>query len=341
MALETVVFQQDPSSTLGLGATWIHGFGLEGEKANYHETLNTTISNIGSDFHPTNNWDTDNTSSQEISCACKGGFFTGGNAAGRRKRQRRISIKDEAEVAHQRMTHIKVERNRRKQMNDYLTVIRSMMPPSYVQRVKMSCFAFTDDMRPWGIVYSHQNLFVQPDQASIIGGAINFVKELEKLTQSLEAHKQVNKVQSGTNSSCSSLFSDFFSFSQYSTASSTNKQSNSNNSSPSTDSMLAEKRPIAIADVEVTMTERHANLKILSRRHPKQLSKMVTGLHSLGLYTLHLNVTTVGQMVFYSFSVKVEDECRLTSVEEIAAAVHEIVGRIQEDAISNCMPSSE
>lgn len=148
---------------------------------------------------------------------------------------------------------------------------------------------------------------MQPDQASIIGGAINFVKELEKLTQSLEAHKQVNKVQSSTNSSCSSLFSDFFSFSQYSTASSTNKQSNSNNSSPSTDSMLAEKRPIAIADVEVTMTERHANLKILSRRHPKQLSKMVTGLHSLGLYTLHLNVTTVGQMVFYSFSVKVSN----------------------------------
>jgi hypothetical protein len=136
MALETVVFQQDPSSTLGLGATWIHGFGLEGEKANYHETLNTTISNIGSDFHPNNSWDTNNSSSQEISCACKGGFFTGGNAAGRRKRQRRISIKDEAEVAHQRMTHIKVERNRRKQMNDYLTVIRSMMPPSYVQRVR-------------------------------------------------------------------------------------------------------------------------------------------------------------------------------------------------------------
>jgi hypothetical protein len=71
--------------------------------------------------------------------------------------------------------------------------------------------------------------------------------------------------------------------------------------------MLAEKQPIAIADVEVTMTERHANLKILSRRHPKQLLKMVTGLHSLGLYTLHLNVTTVGQMVLYSFSVKVSN----------------------------------
>ncbi|KAJ6775090.1 MAX DIMERIZATION MAD [Salix purpurea] len=313
MALETVVFQQDHLSTFGLGAPWIHGFGLEGDqKASYHETTNTTISDIGSDFLPNNNWDTNNSSSQEINRACKGGFFTGGNAAGRRKRQRRVSIKDEAEVAHQRMTHIKVERNRRKQMNDYLTMIRSMMPPSYVQR---------------------------PDQASIIGGAINFVKELEKLIQSLEAHKQINEVQSATDPNCSSLFSDFFSFSQYSIASSPNKQSN--NSSSSTDSMLAEKRPFANADVEVTMTEKHANLKILSRRHPKQLSKMVTGLHSLGLYTLHLNVTAVGQMVLYSFSVKVEDECRLTSVDEIAAAVHEIVGRIQEDAISNCMPGSE
>ncbi|KAJ6305534.1 hypothetical protein OIU78_020970 [Salix suchowensis] len=143
MALETVVFQQDHLSTFGLGAPWIHGFGLEGDqKASYHETMNTTISDIGSDFLPNNNWDTNNSSSQEINRACKGGFFTGGNAAGRRKRQRRVSIKDEAEVAHQRMTHIKVERNRRKQMNDYLTMIRSMMPPSYVQR---------------------------PDQASIIG----------------------------------------------------------------------------------------------------------------------------------------------------------------------------
>jgi hypothetical protein len=137
MALETVVFQQDPYSTLGLGATWIHGFDLEGEKANYHETLDTTIS-IESDFHSNSNWNINNSSSQEINCACNGGLFTGGNAAeGRRKRRRRRSIKDEAEVAHQRMTHINVERNRRKQMNEYLAVIRSMLPPSYVQRVRM------------------------------------------------------------------------------------------------------------------------------------------------------------------------------------------------------------
>ncbi|KAJ6990970.1 transcription factor bHLH96-like [Populus alba x Populus x berolinensis] len=318
MALETVVFQQDPYSTLGLGATWIHGFDLEEEKANYHETLDTTIS-IESDFHSNSNRNINNSSSQEMNCACNGGLFTGGNATGgRRKRRRRRSIKDEAEVAHQRMTHINVERNRRKQMNEYLAVIRSMLPPSYVQRA---------------------------DQASIVGGAINFVKELEKLLQSLEAHKQIKKVVSATGSDFSSPFSEFFTFPQYSTASSRNKHSsnsNSNNSSSSTESILADqKRSIAIADVEVTMIESHANLKIQSRKHPKQLLKMVTGLHSLGLHILHLNVTTVDQMALYSFSVKVEDECKLTSVDEIAAAVHEMVGRIQEDATSNCIPSVE
>jgi hypothetical protein len=33
------------------------------------------------------------------------------------------------------MTHIAVERNRRRQMNEYLAVLRSLMPPSYAQRV--------------------------------------------------------------------------------------------------------------------------------------------------------------------------------------------------------------
>ncbi|KAK9134217.1 hypothetical protein Syun_013547 [Stephania yunnanensis] len=89
-------------------------------------------------------------------------------AASRRKRRRTKSCKNKEEVENQRMTHIAVERNRRKQMNDYLSVLRSLMPASYVQR---------------------------GDQASIIGGAINFVKELEQLLQSLEAQKQMKELQ--------------------------------------------------------------------------------------------------------------------------------------------------
>lgn len=53
----------------------------------------------------------------------------------RRKRRRTKINKNKEEVENQRMTHIVVERNRRKQMNDYLAVLRSLMPASYVQRV--------------------------------------------------------------------------------------------------------------------------------------------------------------------------------------------------------------
>ena len=61
---------------------------------------------------------------------------------GRRKRRRTKSVKNKEEIENQRMTHIAVERNRRKQMNDYLAVLRSLMPPSYVQRVSFIFILF-------------------------------------------------------------------------------------------------------------------------------------------------------------------------------------------------------
>ncbi|KAI9127865.1 hypothetical protein K1719_000858 [Acacia pycnantha] len=82
---------------------------------------------------------------------------------GRKKRIRKPRVcKNKEEAETQRMTHIAVERKRRKQMNEHLAVLRSLMPESYIQR---------------------------GDQASIVGGAIEFVKELEHLLQSLEAKK--------------------------------------------------------------------------------------------------------------------------------------------------------
>lgn len=53
----------------------------------------------------------------------------------RRKRKRTKPTKNKEEVESQRMTHIAVERNRRRQMNDHLNVLRSLMPTSYIQRV--------------------------------------------------------------------------------------------------------------------------------------------------------------------------------------------------------------
>jgi hypothetical protein len=60
-----------------------------------------------------------------------------------------------------------------------------------------------------------------------------------------------------------------------------------------------------IADIEVTMVESHANLKVRTKKRPKQLLKMVSSLHGLCLTILHLNVTTADEFVFYSISVKV------------------------------------
>ncbi|KAK1307462.1 Transcription factor bHLH94 [Acorus calamus] len=225
-------------------------------------------------------------------------------AQGRRKRRRRPrACKDAAEAETQRMTHIAVERNRRRQMNDHLAVLRSLMPGSYVQK---------------------------GDQASIVGGAIDFVKGLEQHLQSLEAQKRALQA-SLTNNNGDSFdppFGGFFTYPQYVWC------------HVPPERLASEEEPhhhreaAAVADIEATLIEGHANLRILVRRRPRQLVRLVVGLQNVGLTVLHVNVTTLAQVVLYSFSAKVEEGCNLTSVEDIATAVHHMLTVIEEDALS-------
>lgn len=134
---------------------------------------------------------------------------------------------------------------------------------------------------------------MQSDQASIIGGAVNLVKELERLLLSLEAQKRV--AQPADQSSPFSPFVDFFNFPQYSSSSSV---------CSSTEGMTEGRS--AMADIEVTLAENHANVKVLSKKRPQQLLRIVYGLQSSHLTVLHLNVTTHDQMALYSFSLKVQ-----------------------------------
>lgn len=137
----------------------------------------------------------------------------------------------------------------------------------------------------------------QGDQASIVGGAINFVKELEQLLQFLQSHKQ-------KQSTHSKLFTNFFTYPQYSTSSPSQQHHRTTTALADVDCMA--EKPSRLADIEVTMAETHANIKLLTRRRPKQLLTLVTGFHSLSLTILHLNITsTVDHMVLFSFSVKV------------------------------------
>jgi hypothetical protein len=67
-----------------------------------------------------------------------------------RTRTRTRAPKQGDEVESQRMTHIAVERNRRKQMNEHLASLRALMPGSYVQKVSHillahSCSATSTD----------------------------------------------------------------------------------------------------------------------------------------------------------------------------------------------------
>ncbi|KAL5078510.1 hypothetical protein RYX36_006931 [Vicia faba] len=218
----------------------------------------------------------------------------------RRKRRRTAIAKNEDEIESQRMTHIAVERNRRKQMNEYLAVLRSMMPRSYAKR---------------------------GDQASIVGGAINFLKELEHIIQSMKGQKKIKEQRAHengfSNSSSSSPFADFFMFPQYSTCalqSNTCYPANPNHSR-------------AIVDVEVTLVDCHANIKIMLKKQHGHVMKMVIGIQNLGLNILHLNVSTLDHLVLVSVSVKVEEGCELKTVDEIAAAMNQLSLKIQAEAV--------
>uniref|UniRef100_A0A0E0CU84 BHLH domain-containing protein n=1 Tax=Oryza meridionalis TaxID=40149 RepID=A0A0E0CU84_9ORYZ len=276
----------------------------------------------------------------------------------RKKRRRRAkSCKSREETETQRMTHIAVERNRRRQMNEYLAVLRSLMPEPYVQR---------------------------GDQASIVGGAIEFVKELEQQLQSLEAQKRTllphHKARcddampmhnaSGSNagaggcmepttttSNCSSSvtedapsadappFAQFFAYPQYvwchsprdSTTTTTAASASASSSSPATvaAAALQSEHRSGLADIEVSLVETHASVRVMSPRRPGQLLKMIAGLQALRLTVLHLNVTTLDSLVLYTLSVKVEEGCSLTTVDDIAAAVHHVLCIVDTEAAAS------
>ena len=149
------------------------------------------------------------------------------------------------------------------------------------------------------------------------------MKELEQFLQTAESKHKRTKLRkqdqdddiefsSSSSPSSSSPLAEFFTFPQYSTQATAHQfcnapesrdsvnSSHNHHNNKNNNSQLA-----AAADIEVTMVDNHANLKILSKKRPRLLLKMVADLHALRFSILHLNVTTVDQMVLYSVSVKV------------------------------------
>ncbi|CAL1357730.1 unnamed protein product [Linum trigynum] len=325
MALEAAIYPQDPFGYPPLFKDQYYGYGFQQQQKEEEDGALGIIledkimfnDSIATFFNPP--------LPQEEDVVLLGSASV---APARRKRRRsKNTKKNKEEVESQRMTHIAVERNRRKQMNEYLALLRSLMPSSYVQR---------------------------GDQASIIGGAINFVKELEQLLQAMEAQKEAKHQQDAQNDdgqagltdngrlSSPPLFAEFFAFPQYSTRNPTLQAHQSPEESPG-DGMagslggVVAREAAAVGEIEVAMAESHATVKILARKQQRQLVKLVAGMQGLGFTILHLNVTTStsDQTVLYSLSFKVEEVCRLNTVDEMAAAVNQMLRRIEEGSYTD------
>ncbi|CAN8302078.1 unnamed protein product [Cochlearia groenlandica] len=269
-----------------------------------------------------------------------------------------IGEEDDKQDGQQKMSHVTVERNRRKQMNEHLTVLRTLMPCFYVKR---------------------------GDQASIIGGVVEYISELQQVLQSLEAKKQrktyaevlsprlvpsprpsppvlsprkpplsprmnhhqihhhlllppisprtpqptspyrahppqLPLIPQPPLRSYSSL--GLTDPAPYSPASSSSPSVSSNHESSHVINELVANSKSALADVEVKFSGANVLLKTVSHKIPGQVMKIVSALEDLALEILQVNINTVDETMLNSFTIKIGIECQL-SAEELAQQIQQ------------------
>ncbi|KAK1392255.1 Transcription factor SPEECHLESS [Heracleum sosnowskyi] len=251
------------------------------------------------------------------------------------KKQKLAATRDEAADGQQKVSHITVERNRRRQMNENLSILRSLMPSFYVKR---------------------------GDQASVVGGVVDYITELQQVLQSLEAKKQ-RKVYSEVLSP--RLISSprklpisprkpplsprlmpslpvsprtptspykhhgLLQLVPYNFSQTIMSPSNSSPSSPvdrhnavAAANDLAANSKSGIADVEVKFSGPHVILKTVSAKIPGQALKIILALEDFSLQILHVRLSTTDEAMIISFTIKIGIECQL-SAEDLALHVQQ------------------
>ncbi|CAH8361633.1 unnamed protein product [Eruca vesicaria subsp. sativa] len=185
------------------------------------------------------------------------------------------------------MSHIAVERNRRRQMNEHLKSLRSLTPCFYIKR---------------------------GDQASIIGGVVEFIKELQQLVQVLESKKRrktLNRPYDHQTLEPSILAAATtrvpFSRIENVMTTSTFKEVGACCNSPH-------------ANVEAKISGSNVVLRVVSRRIEGQLVRIISVLEKLSFQVLHLNISSMEETVLYFFVVKIGLECHL-SLEDLTLEV--------------------
>ncbi|GMP24702.1 hypothetical protein CsSME_00001881 [Camellia sinensis var. sinensis] len=253
------------------------------------------------------------------------------------KRQKLANATASSEEANpdgqQKVSHITVERNRRKQMNEHLSILRSLMPCFYVKR---------------------------GDQASIIGGVVDYINELQQVLQSLEAKKQrklysevlsprlvssprpsplsprkpplsprLNLPISPRTPQPTSPYKPRLQQQGYLSPTSMPTSLDPSPSSSSCTSSINDtvnelfaNSKSSIADVEVKFSGPNVLLKTVSSRIPGQAMKIISALENLSLEILHLSITTIDENMLNSFTIKIGIECKL-SAEELAHQIQQ------------------
>lgn len=133
-------------------------------------------------------------------------------------------------------------------------------------------------------------LYIKGDQASIIGGVIDFIKELHQVLESLESKKQRKSLSLSPGPSPRPL-----------------------HATPSPDGPFGFENVkelgaccnSPIADVEAKISGSNVILRTVSKRIPGQVVKIITILENLSLEILHLNISSMDDTVLYSFVIKV------------------------------------
>ncbi|GER34333.1 basic helix-loop-helix (bHLH) DNA-bindingsuperfamily protein [Striga asiatica] len=230
-----------------------------------------------------------------------------------------------AEEGQPRVSHITVERNRRKQMNEHLSVLQ----------LNLQFF-------PCGLKCRNTLGFSKGDQASIIGGVIDYINELQQVHQSLEAKKQrkayVDVLSprpvisprkpplSPRTPQPSSPYKARLHNLQPTGFSSPVELSPCNSSTSSINDSVNElvaSSKSAVAEVEVKFCGPNLLLKTVSGRAPGRVVKVVSTLEELGLEILKVNINMVDEKMLNSFTIKVGIECQL-SAEELAQKIQHI-----------------
>ncbi|XP_076909077.1 transcription factor SPEECHLESS-like [Bidens hawaiensis] len=221
------------------------------------------------------------------------------NTSLKRKRPKLSPVEDGGHVnsdGQQKVAHIAVERNRRKQMNEHLAVLRSLLPCFYVKR---------------------------SDQASIIEVVVDYITELQQVLQSLEAKKQRKVYSDVLSPRTPQSVSPYRHRLMQQQPSSTLAPSPSSSSSNSdiVNELVANSKS-SFADVEVKFSGSNVVLKTVSPRLPGQTTKIVSVLEDLSLEILQAGINTADETMVNSFTIKIGIECQL-SAEDLVQHIQE------------------